>query len=74
MHFLRQLGKRIGMSRCMRKVKNAQTYTYQLQHVLILWHDGELQYTLTAKRSERDPESMSFNKNIYSMKTINSFH
>lgn len=29
--------------------KNAETYTYQLQHVLILWHDGELQYTLTAK-------------------------
>ncbi len=55
MHFLRQPGKCVCMSGCLRQKewqncgKNAETYTYQLQHVLILWHDGELQYTLTAK-------------------------
>lgn len=24
------------------------THTYQLQHVFIFWHNGELQHTLTA--------------------------
>ncbi len=60
MHFLRQPGnvwvEWVSEDRKSDKIgQNSETYTYQLQHVLILWHDGELQYTLTAKRRQGQP-------------------